>query len=77
VLIESGEVDEGMSLVQRALNENEEPYFKAFNLAILAMGHLRRHESTAAGRLLALAERMDGHCQLLKHVRQRMAADTD
>ena len=73
VLIELGEIDDGISLLQQAFEENEEPANRAFNASFLAMGFIRKGMIAEAQQMLQEAKALDAECRLLERVRDELA----
>lgn len=74
VLIELGQADEGLPLVQRAFDANEDPRFKALNACYLALGECQRGNSFEGQHHREVAHKLDPECILLDKVDQAVAA---
>jgi len=59
VLVEHGELNEGIALLERAFKETEDVLAKAENACFLAVAECRRGDSTRAKHYLALAEKLN------------------
>jgi len=73
VLIEQGEVSEGMELVRQALEDNEDHANKALNAAFLALGYVRQGAIKEAQAMSELSRRWDRRCPLSERVLREMA----
>ena len=74
VLIELGNVEEGLPFVRAALAGNETPQFKALNLCYIALGESKLGNATEAIQARSEAHKLDPDCILLEKVDQRLAA---
>jgi len=73
VLIELGEADKGLPLVQRAFEFNTDPRLKALNACYLVIAEVRRGNSNAATAHRDAAVKLDPNCQLLGKVERELA----
>ena len=75
VLIELGNVEEGLPFVRAALAGNETPQFKALNLCYIAVEIENLGTATEAIQARSEAHKLDPDCILLEKVDQRLAAN--
>lgn len=66
VLVELSRMDEGITLLKQAVEENEEPRFKAIDAAYLAIAEARKGSLQRAKQYLAAATQFDPTCSLLR-----------
>jgi hypothetical protein len=69
VLVEQGELDEGIRLLRTALKKNESAYNRAVNACFLALGEARRGDDAAAQTYLETAGTLDPSCPVLPRIR--------
>lgn len=74
VLIERGDLEEGLLLVRLALEGNSLPQLKALNACYLAIGESKRGNRPEAERMLALARTLDADAILLEKAETAMRA---
>ncbi len=72
VLVERGELDEGIRLLRTALEKNKDPYNRAVNACFLALGEARRGDDAAAQRYLETAGKVDPSCPVLPRIRAKV-----
>lgn len=68
VLIEKGEIEEGLRLAREAMKENEDLKAKAADACIIAMGEIKKGNLEEAKHYFAEARKLDADCYLLKRV---------
>jgi len=68
VLVELGQLDEGIALLKKAMSLHTDKQGKALNACHLAIGELRREDPDAARKYLASAKTLDPKCFLVPHV---------
>ncbi|HEV3203325.1 MAG TPA: hypothetical protein VGY77_03030 [Gemmataceae bacterium] len=68
LLIEMGQPEVGIPMVQKALEFNTDPRSKAFNACYLALGELRRDNREESNRYWQFARAFDPSCLLLDRV---------
>jgi hypothetical protein len=73
LLIERGQIDEGLALVQQAFAGNAEPQLRALNACYLALGEALRGNLDKGLEHLAVARRLDDKCILLSKMDERIA----
>lgn len=74
VLIELGRPEEGLPLVQRALDHNQVPFLKALNACYLALGEIKRGDRERGKYYRDLACQLDPACVLLDRVDKELKA---
>jgi tetratricopeptide (TPR) repeat protein len=72
VLIERGDIEHGLFLVQQALKGNDDPRLKALNAAYLALGEAKRGNLDVAKNHLEATRRFDRDCMLLDRVESQI-----
>ena len=68
LLVETGRVDEGLQLLQKAYDGHSEPEGKALNAAHIALGEKLRGNTEESVRYLEIAQTLDPQCQLLDRI---------
>lgn len=66
VLIELGELEAGIALLKKALEESEEPRSKAHNAAYLAIAEAKRGNAQCARQYMDTASQFDPTCSLIE-----------
>ncbi len=66
VLVELGNIDEGIRLLAQAIKENDLPSAKAWNACCLAVAMMRTAHCETANEYVEEAKRNDPHCPLLQ-----------
>jgi hypothetical protein len=74
VLIERGEVEDGLLLVRQAFDANEDPRLKALNACYIALAEYKRGNQMNASAQLELARGLDPDCMLLEKMTTRLNA---
>ncbi len=72
LLIEQGQIDQGMDLLRRAIRGVENRSDEASVLCSMALGEFKRGNAQAAQKLLNKATRLDKDCELLPRVRREL-----
>lgn len=72
VLIERGDLDEGLRLVEQAYDGNEDSRLKALNACYLALGESKRGNQAKSQSYLDLARRLHPECMLLAKTATRL-----
>jgi tetratricopeptide (TPR) repeat protein len=72
VLVERGDLEQGIPLLEKAMNDSEDIASKAENACILAIAESRRAKADRARSFLNLAEKLNPQCHLLPRVRQTL-----
>jgi tetratricopeptide (TPR) repeat protein len=73
VLVERGELDEGIRLLRTALEKNASSYTRAVNACYLAIGEGRCGDFAAALSYLETAGKLDPNCSMLARVRAEVS----
>jgi tetratricopeptide (TPR) repeat protein len=73
VLIELGQLEEGIALLKKSMSLSADKQNKALNACHIAIGELRRGDPDAACRYLATAKALDSSCFLVPNVESQMA----
>jgi Flp pilus assembly protein TadD len=74
VLVETGDLDRGLALLERAFAENVEDSSKALNACYLAMALARKQQPAAAREHLQQARELHAQCPLLPRAEQELAS---
>jgi tetratricopeptide (TPR) repeat protein len=77
VLVENDRIDEGIKLLEAALEENELTADRAFNACYLALANIRRHNLRVSDQYLQEARQLDADCPLIQRVVDALNAETD
>lgn len=72
ILMELGELDEGIALLKQAMEEHEKPYGKAIAAAYLAIAEARRGNIECAEQYLDTALQFDATCFLIGRARDEL-----
>ncbi len=65
VLVELGQIDEGLKLLRQALKQHTEPQGQALNACYIGIGEARRGNLTESHEFFSMARRLDSKCFLL------------
>jgi tetratricopeptide (TPR) repeat protein len=76
VLVWKGEVEQAVSLLERAYLMNSSPSNRALNACGLAVAHARRNDVAEARRWMQRADENDAHCPLLAEARAALTEAT-
>lgn len=74
VLVEKGEVDDGLKHLKEAMEEHTEPYLKAYNACSLARAYLKKSDPGTAREYLNKAHGLDPNCPLIASVQKEFDA---
>ena len=74
VLVELGNLDEGIALLKKSMSLHAEKQGKALNACHIAIGELRRGDRSAARKYLATAKTLDPLCFLVPDVEAQLTA---
>jgi tetratricopeptide (TPR) repeat protein len=75
VLVELGELDEGIALLKQAMEENEEPRNKAIDAAYLAIAEGRKGDIECAKQYLKTAKQFDATCSLINQAQNEVLCE--
>ena len=73
VLVELGQIEEGIALLTKAMSLHPDKQGKALNACHIALGEFRRGEAAEAHKYLVTAQTLDPHCVLLPRVKAELA----
>ncbi|MBN2119133.1 MAG: site-2 protease family protein [Anaerolineales bacterium] len=76
VLVELGQLDEGIALLKKSMSLHADKQGKAANACHVAIGELRRGDPDAARKYLASAKALDPKCLLIPDVEAQMETKT-
>jgi tetratricopeptide (TPR) repeat protein len=76
VLVENGQIEEGIKLLEAALAENELTTDRAFNACYLALASIKLHNLRASRQYLEEARQLDADCPLIQRVVDALHAET-
>jgi hypothetical protein len=74
VLVEKGEIDQGLTLLRIAMKAAERDQSKACCASFIAIGEQRAGNETVARAMLAEARRLDPHCEVLARAEREFSA---
>lgn len=74
VLVELGQIEEGITLLKKAMTLHSDKQGKALNACHLAIGELRRGSPSAAQKYLESARTLDPKCFLIQYVESQMTS---
>jgi tetratricopeptide (TPR) repeat protein len=74
VLVECGELDEGIDLLKKALAGNRDARSRATNACCLAIAFARKRELDESRRHLAKARKLDANCSLIARAEKELGA---
>ncbi len=77
VLVTLGQTDEGIRLLEAAMEENEENANKAFNACYLSIGFKKEGNLAASRRFLEKAGTLDPECELIPRAVEELTEPTD
>jgi tetratricopeptide (TPR) repeat protein len=72
VLVESGEIADGLALLRQAMSEHTDPHSKALNACHIAIGESRLGHRRVAEEYLQAARALDPHCFLLNQAEKEV-----
>ena len=72
VLVQRGELDEGVALLEQSMNESQEANGKAENGCILAIAETKRGNRERAKSLLDVARQLNPECYLLPRAEEAL-----
>lgn len=73
VLVELGQVEEGIALLTKSMSLHPDKQGKALNACHIALGEFRRGDKVSAIRYLATAKMLDPNCMLIPRVEAEMS----
>ncbi|HSB00822.1 MAG TPA: site-2 protease family protein [Anaerolineales bacterium] len=76
VLVELGQLDEGIGLLKKSMSRHSDKQGKALNACHVAVGELRRGDLDAAHKYLASAKMLDPTCFLITEVEAQIMGKT-
>lgn len=74
VLVELGQIEEGISLLAKAMSLHTDKQGKALNACHIALGEFRRGDIAAARKFLITAQTLDPECVLLPRVKAELSS---
>jgi tetratricopeptide (TPR) repeat protein len=77
VLLELGQLDEGLASLKKSMSLHPDKHGKALNACHVAIGELRRGDREMARKYLASAKMLDPNCTLIADVESQMAKSRD
>ncbi|HEY5729958.1 MAG TPA: site-2 protease family protein [Anaerolineales bacterium] len=73
VLVELGQIEEGIALLTKAMSLHTDKHGKALNACHIALGEFRRGDAVTAHKYFATAQTLDPACVLLPRVKAELA----
>ncbi|HEX8522687.1 MAG TPA: M50 family metallopeptidase [Tepidisphaeraceae bacterium] len=74
-LVLSGEIEQGLALLNSAMQQIDDPYGKACVACFMAIGEIQRKDAAKARLLMVNARRWDCRCEVILLVERRMGSD--